>query len=131
MKVRVKNLLPYTHSMSNLKFNLRRFNLRGPSFGTNCNVNRVITVNSYDFYKFRVKNILLCSMSNMKFNLRRFNLRGPSFGTNCNVNRGITVNSYNIFKLRVKNILPCIMSNMKFDLHLFNLCGLFLEPTAM
>ena len=107
------------------------FQFMWPFFGTNCNVNRGITVNSYDFIKFRVKNILLCSISNMKFDLRRFNLRGLFFGTNCNVNRGITVNLFNFFKFRVKNILLCSMSNMKFDLRRFNLRGLFLKTTAM
>ena len=49
-----------------------RFTL--PFFETNCFVNRRLTVNLYDFFKFLVKNILLCRISNTKFNLRRFDL---------------------------------------------------------
>ena len=37
-----------------------RFTL--PCFDTNCDLNRGITVNSYNFFKFLVKNILLCSL---------------------------------------------------------------------
>ena len=61
-------LLPQTSICVIMRFTL-------PFLATNCNVNQVITVNSYNFLKFLVKNILLCSMSNMKFDLCRFDLR--------------------------------------------------------
>ena len=39
--------------------------------GTNSDVNRGITVNSYNFLKRLVKNILVRSISEIKFDLRR------------------------------------------------------------
>ena len=57
-------------------FNLRRHSIYVTHFGANCNVNRGITVSSYNFFKFLVKSILLlCSMRSMKFDLLRFDLR--------------------------------------------------------
>ena len=46
-----------------------------PVFLINCNVNRGITVNSYNFFKLLFKNILLCSMSNIEFDVHHFGLR--------------------------------------------------------
>ena len=56
-------LLPLTSICVVIRFTV-------PFFDTNCDENRGITVNSYNFFKFLVKNILLCSMSNMEFDLR-------------------------------------------------------------
>ena len=66
--------LRFTSSRLTLfRFNSSKFlfSLTSPFFGTNCDVNRGITVNLYTFFKFLVKNIQLCSMCNMKFDLRR------------------------------------------------------------
>ena len=75
-----------------------KFELCRLFFGTNCDVNRGIIVNSYNFLKLLAKDI------RYEIRFTSFHFMSPFSGTNCDVNRGITVNSYNFLKFLVNNI---------------------------